>query len=35
MRLRVIAADIVDSNTEYKRLDFAGTGDFDSWLGSF
>lgn len=33
MRLSVIAADIVDSNTEYKRLDFAGTGDFDSWLG--
>ena len=33
MRLSVIAADVVDSDAEYKRLDFAGTEDFDSWLG--
>ena len=33
MRLSVIAADIVDSDAEYKRLDFAGTEDFGSWLG--
>ena len=33
MRLSVIAADVVDSNIEYKRLDFAGTEDFESWLG--
>ena len=33
MRLSVIAADVVDSDAEYKRLDFAGTEEFDSWLG--
>lgn len=32
MRLNVIAVDIVDSNREGKRLEFAGDDEFDSWL---
>lgn len=32
IRLKVIAADVVDSNVEYKRLEFATDGEFDSWL---
>ena len=32
MRLSVIAADIVDPDAECKRLDFASTEEFDSWL---
>ena len=33
IRLKVIAADVVDSNAEYKRLEFATDREFDSWLG--
>ena len=33
IRLKVIAADVVDSNVEYKRLEFATDDEFDSWLG--
>lgn len=32
MRLSVIAADVVDSNREGKRLEFASGEEFDSWL---
>lgn len=32
IRLSVIAADVVDSNAEYKRLEFADDGELDSWL---
>lgn len=32
IRLRVIAADVVDSNAEHKRLEFAGDEELDSWL---
>ena len=32
MRLSVIAADVVDSNREGKRLEFADDDEFDSWL---
>lgn len=32
VRLGVIAADVVDSNREGKRLEFASDEDFDSWL---
>ncbi|WP_233789378.1 MULTISPECIES: class B sortase [Coriobacteriia] len=31
-RLRVVAADVVDSNAEYKRLDFATGEELSSWL---
>ena len=33
IRLKVVAADVVDSNVEYKRLEFATDDEFDSWLG--
>lgn len=32
LRLGVIAADVVDSNRECKRLEFASEEEFDSWL---
>jgi len=32
IRLKVIAADVVDSNAEYKRFEFATDEEFDSWL---
>lgn len=32
IRLNVIAADVVDSNAEHKRLEFADDEELDSWL---
>lgn len=32
-RLRVVAVDVVDSNVEHKRLEFATDEEFDSWFG--
>lgn len=32
MRLGVVAVDVVDSNREGKRLEFADDDEFDSWL---
>ena len=32
IRLNVIAADVVDSNAEHKRLEFADDGELGFWL---
>lgn len=32
MRLRVVAVDVVDSNVEHKRLDFATDEELSSWI---